>query len=854
MSYYKDIGDAALFVYNFSHHTSRRPYLRRNVREVLGALTMGSTISSLKSTIGARAREEVMASDDEEDERQRPAKRRKMDQSDGKRSASLADDDDLFERRRPFDQVMNESRRTSGRASAKPDLINPVNFYGKPKSTAHDTAQPARLGKSSKTSINRCLPRTTVDFAESMRIDLLQINAEHDEPVPDEAQWGQVADINCRCAVAIFYAKNDEKPGDVKPSDFLEICRIPKPCKYRVSISMEGEVTREILAEPFIFTPDHFYVHRRTRKPNGQWDTHSDGFGFADKYSIKVFLESKGSSVTWPGMALTSASDVQPISDLIAEGTIAHEDVYLYARTNPWLPEEQHSKTDLLAAHKATKQRISYSLNMMIRWALPNQLNELTLRSAKQVSDPKLLSAATPAPPESPRKAEDNLPPESPGDSRAARRRSNVPTYNLKALSSIAQGRSPRAPRAQRSRSEQHIPENGEVTVTYCFGKAEAAETGIKRETTIVGLRCPFCLSRNRSLDELRLHLNTDHSAYKFHLRRPNPPRVAFFIELAKGSRPGSFSMPERSRIIQLGQSMTLFDLEKHLTGDESWTKARRGLLHNGWPEHLIEKRMADSSHSSSPHESRHSSPNTSNDTDDLMDVDKYEPRRPTKGRKVHLVPKINKPLFDPVTKRQLKTGEPLPNSDDETDESWLHQQRRDGINDFTDIPPEEKEYINQFNPYIIGEHLTSMKHLPDAMVRFVEANKSWIAEKASRRQEFMKQMENFLLKGYVDERGVLERCFRILIAEEKALKLKEENMGFVGNNEDDDVDMDRVEEEPAPPKRGLHICVCGEVTMPPNRVVCRGIKCPARFFCQPCAKSFGRPITGQWTCDSCSS
>lgn len=78
MSYHKDIGDAALFVYNFSHNINRRPYLRRNVREVLGALTMGSTISTLRTTIGARGREEVMASDDEEDERQRPAKRRKL--------------------------------------------------------------------------------------------------------------------------------------------------------------------------------------------------------------------------------------------------------------------------------------------------------------------------------------------------------------------------------------------------------------------------------------------------------------------------------------------------------------------------------------------------------------------------------------------------------------------------------------------------------------------------------------------------------------------------------------------------------------------------------------------------------
>ncbi|KAG4437340.1 hypothetical protein IFR05_007192 [Cadophora sp. M221] len=781
---------------------------------------MGSTLSSLKSTIGARPREEVMASDDEEDEQHRPTKRRKLAESDETASAALdREDDDMIGHRRPFGQVTNESRRSSFRFSAKPDLIKPINFYGRPESAAWNPDQLARLGKPGKKSFNRCLPRTPVDFSEAMRIDLLRINAEYQESPPN-AEWGHEADINCRCGVAIYYAKNDEKPGEVKPQDFREICRLVKSCKYRISISTNGEVSREIiLPEPFIFTPDHFYVYRRTRKPNGQWDQHSDGFGFADKYNIKVFIEPMGTSGLWPGMILKSDSDGDVIASWRAEEPVADEDVSLYARTNPWLSAERHSKTDLYAIYKNRKEKIQYSLRMQIRWSLPSQLNDLTSKRPRQVSAPGFLPPRTPVTPGSPPKTEVPLPPDSPGDSRAARRRSNVPTYNLKALSSIAQGKSPRASQVQRSRSEQRDADNGEITVTYCFGKAEAAETGIKRETMITGLKCPFCLSRNRSLDELRLHLSTDHSAYRFHARRPNPPRITFFVELAKSSRPGSLAVAERSKIIQLGQPMTLFDLEKHLAGDESWTKARSGPLHNIWPGHLVERRMIDSSHSSSPRESRQSSPNTPNEIEDFMDVDKYEPEPATKRRKVHLVPKIDKPLYDTVTKRLLVADEVLANSDDETDESWLHQQRRDGIDDFTDIPSEEKEYINRFNPFIFEERLTSMKHLPEAIVRFVEDNKSWLAGKVSRRQEFSKHMENFVLKGYVDE-SVHDRCIRILIAEKEDMKQRNE-MTENGGNED--VDMDRVE-QPALPTRGLNSCVCGEVTIPPNRVVCRNM------------------------------
>ena len=64
----------------------------------------------------------------------------------------------------------------------------------------------------------------------------------------------------------------------------------------------------------------------------------------------------------------------------------------------------------LCESAKITEQRITYSLSMMIKWALPNQLNELALRSVKQASLPKLVQAATAAPPESPQKAGDILP------------------------------------------------------------------------------------------------------------------------------------------------------------------------------------------------------------------------------------------------------------------------------------------------------------------------------------------------------------------------------------------------------------------------------------------------------------
>jgi hypothetical protein len=346
--------------------------------------------------------------------------------------------------------------------------------------------------------------------------------------------------------------------------------------------------------------------------------------------------------------------------------------------------------------------------------------------------------------------------------------------------------------------------DNEEISVTYNFGKADAADTGVRQQTTVPGLDCPFCNNHYGQVDELRLHLHTDHSMFKFHLRKASPPRISFFVELVK-TRTGPTMNIDRAKTHQFGKPMSLFDLEKSLGGDESWTRGRQGPLHNTWPDHLTD-RAHDSSLSSSPHESRHSSPNTSNDTDDLMEFEPHESKVPIRPKKIYYVPKTAKPLYDTITKRILQPGEELPSSDDEKEEGWLHHKSRDLINDFTDVTLEEKDFINTYNPFIINEQLTSPKYLPEALLRFVEGHKIWFTENKSRKKEFMKMMEVFIIRGVVDQKH-LEKCVDTLRAAEKTMKGK-------------DVEMD----EATPPRpRGIMDCMCGEHTKPPHQVVCRG-------------------------------
>ncbi len=121
---------------------------------------------------------------------------------------------------------------------------------------------------------------------------------------------------------------------------------------------------------------------------------------------------------------------------------------------------------------------------------------------------------------------------ESPSDSRAQRRRGNISTYNLKALSDQQLGKvnSPKTPkkREPRSKSENHALVGENLSVTYSFGRADAADAGVRQITTVASLNCPLCNCNNRSVDDLRLHLHTEHTFLKFSLRGSHVPEDLF--------------------------------------------------------------------------------------------------------------------------------------------------------------------------------------------------------------------------------------------------------------------------------------------------------------------------------------
>lgn len=765
-----------------------------------------------------------MASDEEdEDSRPPPPKRQRLSQVNHNHrqhqyqtsfQPKIASDE-----RPPLGPVTNGSAKPSelGHISTTQNIINEV-----PKFDSAEDVNDFFKG---------LLPREPYNFTKSMRvdfgeIDFLSILGGHDSRFP-AAQLP--LEMKCRSQVAIYYASNDDDPSqEVKGSDYVETCRKAKNCTFHVMRDEDGKILRKIvLSEPFVFMPEDFYINRR-RRVNDQSQSKGDfqhTFGFADYYRLQVFIEPCGAAHSlWPLLRIPPYADNQSgvISESLHEGKIKKDALQIFASTFHMLKPWRLGKIPVWIQHskKGDKQRIQYGLGLQISWSKPTSVatSSTPIEFAADTSPIKRLK-------EDPRAAsplthirEGESPGKSPGDDRIQRRRMNIlppPTYNLKALSAQAQGKSPRKSRECRTRSELG---DGETSVTYAFNKSHAGDFNVRAQTTVAGLDCPFCICRHDSLDLLRLHLRTDHSSFKFQLRR-GLPRVQFYVDMAARL---SENYSNRPRTFQLGRPMGLFDLEKFLCGNDSWVNRRHGPHHEHWPDHL-NNHIHDSSISTSPFESRHSSPNTSNGTD-AMDFD--QDHKFAKKKRVHVVPVTPKLLYDTITKQPLKPGDIVSDSEDERDEAWLVHRKRDLIEDFSDLSDEEKEYANQWNVFLLGEHLTTDEFLPAAAEKFVRENKEWFVERGKdhRGKLFIDHMCTLKLHGAVNN-ACIHKCFMILqvARREQASEEIEKNnggdvdMGGMGQSSEKETVKRR-----SKPRGAIDCGICGEVSKV-NRLFCMG-------------------------------
>ena len=103
------------------------------------------------------------------------------------------------------------------------------------------------------------------------------------------------------------------------------------------------------------------------------------------------------------------------------------------------------------------------------------------------------------------------------------------------------------------------------------------------------------------------------------------------------------------------------------------------------------------------------------------------------------MVPSIKQVLFDPLSRVALTPGTEVRRT--VADDGWLAQKHRELVQDYSDVSATEKEYIREWESFLLGRRMSSEAYLPRAAVAFVKEKASWLVADETRMHEFGKHL-----------------------------------------------------------------------------------------------------------------
>ncbi|KAK4205643.1 hypothetical protein QBC40DRAFT_578 [Triangularia verruculosa] len=319
-------------------------------------------------------------------------------------------------------------------------------------------------------------------------------------------------------------------------------------------------------------------------------------------------------------------------------------------------------------------------------------------------------------------------------------------------------------------------------------------------------LNCIICAAENDSLTHLRAHYQS-HPQYVFSFEFR--PKLGCCVTVKPNSEnPGS---PLRPKVYQLGLPVQPLDVEKYVNGDESWILERLGpdndrdVVNNGKP---------------------------------ARPQPKPAPKKPTKP--VVLVPKTKQPLFDPYSKVPLEPGTPVPQYP--IDDAWLLLKHREALQDFIDLNEEEKEYLQEWDAFILKKHISSQQYLPRAFLQFVREKALWLVEKQARAEEFSKHVSTLLARRVLGENEIIESTTLLNEARDKMAK--------GGNGA---VNGDGGKGEKKVKKHRGQVCAGCEEPVPVSEMaICMNKQCKNRLWHVSCTEEKQEAKKRKWKCKDC--
>ncbi|KAK6226338.1 hypothetical protein QIS74_02385 [Colletotrichum tabaci] len=376
---------------------------------------------------------------------------------------------------------------------------------------------------------------------------------------------------------------------------------------------------------------------------------------------------------------------------------------------------------------------------------------------------------------------------------RSLRVRGATKNYNLKVLSDKAQGKD----KKRKKRGAANAVEEG--SVTYYLPSEKVC---------LDSYRCITCGMPHGSFPQLHAHLISLHDEYEY---RPQSRTKGAEFEVAHRYETYSFG-PEP---FALRRPTKAFDLDQFAEGNLSFVTSRF--------------ETEDKSTAGAP---------------PLGGRPSRQPlTKPAQAPSKLIIPDIGQPLYDPITRAELQPGTEYRKP--EASHEWLIQWHRDALADFSDVPPDEMEYMQEWDKFMLAKRITSNIYFSPAWLSFVKIKSDWLLSSPSRMLEFGKHLTYLLVRGSLDHETV-EEALKHIAACRKRLGMENGKHPAAA---------------PKEPPQGPHVrksaggCqVCGLVVLGPRLLLCANSDCAKRLYHSDCIRENAKMNVEDpdWVCNQC--
>lgn len=173
------------------------------------------------------------------------------------------------------------------------------------------------------------------------------------------------------------------------------------------------------------------------------------------------------------------------------------------------------------------------------------------------------------------------------------------------------------------------------------------------------------------------------------------------------------------------------------------------------------------------------------------------------------VVPPTKQPLYDPLSKILLKPGDKI--RPVVVDDSWLVHKHREVVQDYSDLSSSEKEFIQEWDKFVISRRVSSDAYIPRTMLDFIEEKGLWLVVDHARTIEFGKHMAVMIARSLLSNGDIEEitKCLNF------ARKRAQEKPSLTAAAEASAVPKTR-------PHRSKSGCtVCGLPVLGPSMLIC---------------------------------